>query len=98
MYSLNKETNLKCAFCSDPHYDNQCKKYNNIEKRVERARELKLCLKCLKLGHGANNCKNKIECFHCKDKRHCSALCRRKEKIGENKNFQYMLWIVPKII
>nr|CAD2179840.1 unnamed protein product [Meloidogyne enterolobii] len=89
MYAFNKEIDLKCAFCSDPHYDNQCKKYNNIEKRVERARELKLCLKCLKLGHGANNCKNKIECFHCKDKRHCSALCRRKEKIGENKNFQY---------
>ena len=97
MYAFNREKVLKCAFCSEPHYDNQCKKYATIEKRIERARELRLCLKCLKTGHGANFCKEIITCFHCKDKRHCSALCRRNEKIGENKNLQNRPQMINKL-
>ena len=90
MYNINKET-LKCAFCGDPHFNNQCKKYSTIEKRIEKAREKQLCLRCLKNGHSANSCKEKIECFHCKDKRHCSALCRRKIKTGEGQNQSHLL-------
>uniref|UniRef100_A0A915D5A1 Gag-like protein n=1 Tax=Ditylenchus dipsaci TaxID=166011 RepID=A0A915D5A1_9BILA len=37
-----------CQLCQQQHYTNKCTAYKDYNQRVSRARELELCLKCLK--------------------------------------------------
>lgn len=76
--------NLNCKFCEGKnHITKMCSTYDNVKKRNERARELKLCLNCLNKGHHVNDCLSKYRCFLCKGK-HNTVLCR---KNGFNNKF-----------
>uniref|UniRef100_A0A914UI38 CCHC-type domain-containing protein n=1 Tax=Plectus sambesii TaxID=2011161 RepID=A0A914UI38_9BILA len=63
-----------CIFCNGDHWTNECTTIGTREARLQKATELRLCFKCLKSGHNANQCNNHRPCFHCK-KGHNTALC-----------------------
>ena len=68
----------RCAFCKSDHWSSACGRYKTIKARTERAMELRLCLKCLKEGHIAKQCKGRRSCYHCQ-KPHHQALCGKGE-------------------
>ena len=80
-----------CLFCSsENHKTISCTKYETVESRRGRVRELKLCFRCLKTGHGAASCtyQHKVNCFKC-DKKHWSFLCEGKStQKGDQKGDQ----------
>uniref|UniRef100_A0A914MQE2 Uncharacterized protein n=1 Tax=Meloidogyne incognita TaxID=6306 RepID=A0A914MQE2_MELIC len=52
MFAITEKKFLHtCRFCEENHWENNCSKYLSPEKRLERAKELKLCFKCLKNNH-----------------------------------------------
>ena len=50
----------KCNACDGPHETELCKLLWSLEMepRVEKARERRICFKCLSLGHNGRNCPN----------------------------------------
>ena len=69
-----------CAFCeSTSHYSDKCDVVTDVRLRLLKVKELKLCYRCLKVGHRANRCRNKKSyCFRCKVKnKHHTALCEK---------------------
>ena len=77
------ENKFKCKFCeSTEHGWSSCLTYNTNQKRVDRARDLKLCLNCLSNNHFRGNCDlSKIKpCFNCGNK-HYTKLCLFKKKV-----------------
>ena len=65
-----------CVFCNERgHGSVYCKKYVDYDARICALRINRLCLKCLKTGHFAKDCKTNLLCNECKGKHH-KALCR----------------------
>uniref|UniRef100_A0A915PEA8 Uncharacterized protein n=1 Tax=Meloidogyne floridensis TaxID=298350 RepID=A0A915PEA8_9BILA len=64
----------KCAFCDEEHFHDKCVKYSTPQERLTRAKEKKLCTRCLRKVHTSFNCPKPSMCFHCK-RMHPSALC-----------------------
>jgi hypothetical protein len=59
---------LHCTFCkNDDHTIFQCNEFTklNVEERNAQARNLKLCLNCLRTNHFVNNCQSKFKCRKC---------------------------------
>ncbi|XP_031348317.1 uncharacterized protein LOC116174520 [Photinus pyralis] len=56
-----------CASCKGKHYLYQCEEFLKlpVNKRIERTKELHLCLNCLKKGHNSFQCKNAHTCKSC---------------------------------
>ncbi|PIC52963.1 hypothetical protein B9Z55_002856 [Caenorhabditis nigoni] len=76
--SQRSRVNYPCALCVEDrmrHYPNDCRKYSTLEERKQRAKDLRLCFRCLKTGHGAKNCT--ACCYHCKGGHH-EAICPRR--------------------
>ncbi|MFH4977642.1 hypothetical protein AB6A40_004351 [Gnathostoma spinigerum] len=65
-----------CAFCSDNHWADACPNYTTLKERFDRARQLRICFKCLRPGHNQINCERNATCYHCSRKGHPSALCK----------------------
>lgn len=66
-----------CELCQvNDHCVESCPKYVIYEQRLERARILKLCLKCLQKNHLSRNCKFSGVCNICKGA-HRSTMCKR---------------------
>ena len=80
---LVKPKTRRCAFCEGQHWDDKCEKFNSLEQRKERVKELHLCWKCLQTGHTAKQCSYSKKCFHCKGN-HNTALCQAKSKQSLN--------------
>jgi len=81
MYAITEKRNFNlCIFCGGKHWENKCDKYPDVEKRFERARELKICFKCLKNSHKSGQCDKLRPCFYCKEN-HNSAFCRQTKGI-----------------
>lgn len=59
-----------------------------MEERKKRAKELKLCYKCLKTNHGTKNCDNKSRpCHYCTQKHNvlfCKASKEQKQPISSS--------------
>ena len=68
------QPNWKCAFCDEQHFNDRCVKYSTPQERLTRAKEKKLCTRCLRKVHTSFNCPKPSMCFHCK-RMHPSALC-----------------------
>ena len=69
-------TIIKCTFCSLNHYNNQCLNYKTIKARNDRAKQLHLCLRCLRSGHQIKDCTIVMKpCYTCKNTNHHSAFC-----------------------
>ena len=70
-----------CKFCATQgHSMVSCTKYNTVEARKARCRELKLCFCCTSYKHLSDKCpgkENKLSfpCYFCKQSTHISALC-----------------------
>ena len=69
---------ISCAFCKGTHYSDKCETVTDISSRKESLRRSGKCFIGLKPGHMSRNCSIIKTCFHCKGKRHNSALCERK--------------------
>ncbi|CAH0715181.1 unnamed protein product, partial [Brenthis ino] len=65
---LNIST-IKCPLCSQKHNLYSCESFRNlpIETRIQKAKEFKLCLNCLRSGHFENKCKLS-HCKYCRSK------------------------------
>uniref|UniRef100_A0A183BQG3 CCHC-type domain-containing protein n=1 Tax=Globodera pallida TaxID=36090 RepID=A0A183BQG3_GLOPA len=64
-----------CAFCSNNHWHEECRKFSTFEQRNAVVRENRLCFKCLKANHRASDCPSPKSCFKCRQL-HPTALCR----------------------
>jgi hypothetical protein len=59
---------LHCTFCkNDDHTIFQCNEFTklNVQERNAQARNLKLCLNCLRTNHFVSNCQSKFKCRKC---------------------------------
>lgn len=71
----------KCLFCQEsPHDLQNCKKFSQLSpmSRYNEAKKLKLCILCLKTGHGVKQCRAK-KCMHCNENHH-NLLHRKNER------------------
>lgn len=61
-----------CTICQKPHSIETCKVFAGAhpEKRLELAKDHKLCYSCLLPNHISNECKNKKKCLWCKYNHH----------------------------
>lgn len=68
-YNQNKQNPLKCPLCSKNHYLYTCETFKNltIENRIEKAKNFKVCLNCLRPGHDHQKCRLS-HCKYCKYK------------------------------
>ena len=64
---LTTSTSMKCAFCSEEHYLDQCQGFKKEPLKERRAfvKKKELCFKCLHGGHVARKCSKKISCKIC---------------------------------
>ena len=84
--SMHSKPSINCKFCSNSHYSSQCDKYQSLESRKDRIKELHLCFNCLTSGHGVSTCKSNRNCREC-TKRHHSAICSKLQfKVGNSSN------------
>ena len=70
-----------CLFCSGEHFTSQCNDCADlpIQRRWERAKEVKACFLCLSKGHGSRDCKlqSKVKICNKCTSRHNILLCDR---------------------
>ncbi|XP_066256304.1 uncharacterized protein [Euwallacea similis] len=65
------ESDLKCVVCKANHLLVNCQRFlaMPLSERFNKAKQLKLCLNCLKLGHFGKDCRAK-HCAKCTTKHH----------------------------
>lgn len=58
-----------CPLCTQNHFLYSCESFRQlpIEARIKKAREFKVCINCLRIGHVENRCKLS-HCKYCKSK------------------------------
>ncbi|XP_045448243.1 uncharacterized protein LOC123656620 [Melitaea cinxia] len=78
-YNINKAQNVyekvvNCPMCNQSHFLFNCETFKSlsIEDRIKKAKDVKVCLNCLRPGHMENRC-NLVSCKYCK-KRHNTLL------------------------
>ncbi|XP_071578790.1 uncharacterized protein [Temnothorax nylanderi] len=61
-----------CPVCKEQHYISKCPRFLKLSPRERQstARDSKLCLNCLRPGHGMNNCPSTWTCRTCGVKHH----------------------------
>ncbi|KAL3085510.1 hypothetical protein niasHS_009437 [Heterodera schachtii] len=65
-----------CSFCGQEHWSSDCPQYKDTKSRLEKAKEKKLCLRCLGSGHGTRECQARPRsCWYCKKGGHNKAFC-----------------------
>ena len=69
-----------CCLCSKDHADHpifKCQKYATAKSKIDRLRELNLCIKCGFSGHDTKDCRFKFykSCVNCDKTNHFSYLC-----------------------
>nr|CAD2190032.1 unnamed protein product [Meloidogyne enterolobii] len=57
--SAPKVPNSPCFFCFEMHWTVSCAKFKTFPERLNRARELRLCSRCLSRTHAPPNCQNR---------------------------------------
>ncbi|XP_063368239.1 uncharacterized protein LOC134656613 [Cydia amplana] len=63
---------IKCGFCKQNHYLNQCKEFQELtlEKKTEFIQNHQVCFNCLIHGHAVRFCKSKYSCQKCGRRHH----------------------------
>ena len=81
-HGFSSNSNVKgCKFCSlINHSSLHCKRFSNYDEGVKRAKELKLCTRCLSAKHLENDCPGKsgnlpYQCKSCYTATHVTPLC-----------------------
>ena len=66
-----------CPFCEGSHLAQNCFRYRSPQDKTKRAYELRLCWKCLHLGHKVVDCRAKnIRCRKC-EREHFTFMCTK---------------------
>ncbi|KAL3085291.1 hypothetical protein niasHS_010360 [Heterodera schachtii] len=79
-----------CRLCSQSHWTSGCSRFRDAKSREEKAKELKLCLKCLGINHSSNECTAKIRnCWYCNKWGHNRVFCP--QQFGMRKQFPPMV-------
>ncbi|KAH7709324.1 Zinc knuckle family protein [Aphelenchoides avenae] len=73
-----------CVFCGDEHWTSGCSVYDTYRKRIDRAKVLGKCAKCLLFGHATEECDSRKQCHKCKAIGHISALCNRRVDVNSH--------------
>lgn len=66
-----------CQLCHGMHHMRDCDQYKSPEQKYVRARQLGLCISCLRNRHRSKTCPRARPCRHCKEFGHNSYLCWR---------------------
>ena len=74
-----------CRLCYASHWSDKFTKYDTEEKRKQRIKGC--CFKCLRQGHGAKDCPQKVLCAHC-NKQNRLHRCLYPQKSGTAANEQ----------
>jgi len=78
-----KESGLKCVFCNQGHWSDECPKFTTQQARMERLKGC--CFKCLQRGHMAKDCRRQRSCFHCGKSGHHRSICSKLFIVGDSK-------------
>lgn len=75
---------MKCYMCQEPHPIYRCPDFikMNVENRIKKISELKVCKNCFRTNHTVDQCKAR-KCNQC-DRSHNSLLHRNNTKMGKN--------------
>ncbi|XP_071055722.1 uncharacterized protein [Onthophagus taurus] len=67
----NSVAERRCVVCKGDHYIQECPNFNKltIQGRIDRVKQLKLCINCLRSGHFLNQCRSS-SCKRCKARQH----------------------------
>ena len=71
--SGNSRPNLKCVYCGQNHWSDECTKYTSQRARMEKLKGS--CFRCLQRGHMAKDCQRQRSCAHCGKNNHHRSLC-----------------------
>ena len=72
--SAQRQPQIKCVYCSQLHWSDECSKYSTLQKRRDKLKGS--CFICLKKDHMSKNCEREKNCAHCgKRKQHHRSLC-----------------------
>ena len=65
--ATEEEEAIKCIQCSKPHEVQQCKEFNTLDhkKKIEVLKNNGVCFSCLRRGHKAKFCKQRLKCDVC---------------------------------
>ena len=74
-----KEHTSRCAFCSDHHFANNCRKVTTTQERKKIVMQKQLCLHCLG-NHQVATCRSRRRCHRCNRKYHTS-ICDQQESV-----------------
>ena len=92
-FAHSSEVAKSCKFCkSANHRSSTCNAYSSHNARIERARALALCVRCLSPKHKEEACfgnqgKLPFQCFSCKTATHVTPMCPQvASKNRDNKN------------
>ena len=71
---------MLCKFCGGKHSSLRCTSYKTFSERQERAREMKLCTRCLSSKHLVEDCVSHrqglpFSCSGCQSSKHVSPMC-----------------------
>ncbi|PIC22645.1 hypothetical protein B9Z55_016624 [Caenorhabditis nigoni] len=72
-----------CVFCASPehyHRHHDCPTYRTVNERQQRARQLRLCFKCLKQHDDYRSCPRVPRCRKC-DGNHQTSFCKPRENV-----------------
>jgi len=74
-------TNMKCYMCQETHPIYKCPEFlkMNVDKRIKKVGELKICKNCFRENHTLEQCKAR-KCYQC-NKSHNTLLHRNKNEI-----------------
>ena len=71
--SGNSKPNLKCVYCGQNYWSDECTKYTSQRARMEKLKGS--CFRCLQRGHMAKDCQRQQSCAHCGKNNHHRSLC-----------------------
>ena len=85
-FKSTMDKKVECKLCgSNSHPMSHCEEFNSYRSKVDRLRELTLCIRCAGHGHNENNCfgkqgKLRYPCKICGTREHFTVLCPSADK------------------
>lgn len=79
IFAATAERKRSCRLCDGSHTSYECRAFSSLDAFQKRVSERRLCFRCLKPGHRANECPDRNRaCFVC-GRNHHPLLCPRRD-------------------